>query len=484
MVSPVQQAAVDYIKGKLDDNGAFNTVTHAEMNDVKSKLSSLNATDADAVVDELQRQGQLDKLAGQATDGSWFGNGGYSANERRDLFNDLAAKLDGQSLAAVSNAFAKTDDGADGHQRVTEFAEAIAAHTPNHQKVQYVEALKGQVADGKAWTENHILTVTSHGSDPEAAAIGQVLSSMKGSAYAGDAFKALSSDQLRAVMKASVDETMTSGVGASPSVSWNTDGFSKLMDSAAAIPDADLKARIFDAGADTLRQVRETNGVAGRPLIRGKDDAMNAIASGLTKIIDSDTTGVVRELAYNRETMDGSDLATYSRALMEGGQEKKLGEIMAKLQLGNGLDQNPATRLEATAQVKVAGGATQERRENAGALGYFVGAAYAGAQSWSTDVKKQQEMMTSVLDSTLTLVDKAKIGGPAKDAVGTAASVAKEWTHYAVRWALEDPGLAPAQRLERAALPVDPATNELGIGDDIRNAFNTSLSIVQRTAQP
>lgn len=362
---------------------------------------------------------------------------------------------------------------------MTELADAVSAHASNYQKTQYVEAMKDQVTEGKNWTESHVFSTTSHKSDPEAAAVGKVLSSLKGSVYAADAFKALNPEQLRAVMQSSIDETMTSSMGA-PSVEWHPEGFGKLMDAAATISDPDLKAKIFDAGADTLRDVRNTSGFAGQPVIVGKDETMKTMAEGLTKIIDSDTTGVIRELAYNKETIDGSDMATYSRALMESGQEKKLGEIMAKLQFGNGLNENPAARLDQVTQVPVAAGSPQERRENAGALGYFVGAAYAGAQSWSTDVKKQQEMMTSVLDSALTLVDKAKIG----DAIGTAASVAKEWTHYAVRWALEDPGVAPAQRLERAALPINPQTNELGVGDDIRNAFNTALSTVQRDAKP
>jgi hypothetical protein len=483
MVSPVQQAAVDYINGKLDSSGMFNTVSHGEMNDIRSKLQGLSATDADAVIDELQRQGQLDKLAGEAVDGDWFGNGGYSADERRDLFTDLAKKLDGQSLAAVSDAFAKTDDGADGHSRVGELADAVATHASSYDKVQYVEAMKGQVTDRPSWTESHVFSTSSHEADAEAAAVGKVLTSLKGSAYAADAFEALDPEQLRSVMTASIDETMTSGMGA-PSVGWDAESFTGLMDSAASIHDPDLKARIFDAGADTLRAVRETSGFAGQPVITGKDEAMKTIADGLTKLIDSDTNGVIRELAFNSETIDGSDLGTYARALMESGQEKKLGDIMAKLQLGNGLNENPAARLDEVTQVRVANGGSQERRENAGALGYFVCAAYAGAQSWSADIKKQQEVMTSVLDSALTIIDKAKVGGPAANAVGTTASVAKEWTHYAVRWALEDPGLAPAQRLERAALPMDPQTNELAIGDDIRNAFNTTLSTVQRNAKP
>lgn len=480
MVTPVQQSAVDYIKGKLDSSGWFNTTTHAEMNDVRSKLASLNATDADAVIDELQRQGQLDKLAGEAVDGDWFGNGGYSADERRDLFTDLAGKLDGQSLAAVSNAFAKTNDGAGGHSRVGELADAVASHASNATKVDYVAALAGKTTDRPNWSESHVFSTTSHTGDVEAAAVAKVLTSMKGSSFVEEGFAKLNSDQLRAVMQSTIHEDMNSSMGA-PNVTWKADDFTKLMDAAASGTDNDLKARIFDAGADTLRHVRETSGFAGQPVILGKDETMKTMADGLSKIIDSDTTGVMRELAYNRETMDGSDLATYSRALMESGQEKKLGEIMGKLQFGNNMNEDPAKRLDEVTQIPVANGTPQERRENAGALGYFVGSAYAGAQSWSSDVKKQQEVMTAVLKSALTVVDKAKIGG---DLGGTAASVAKEWVMFAVRGAIQDPGTSPAQQIERGALPINPQTNELGVGDNVRNAFNTSLSIVQRTAQP
>lgn len=483
MVTPVQQAAVDDITRKLDSSGWFEAVTHDEMNQIADRLKGLSATDADAVIDELQRTGQLDKLAGEAVDGDWFGNGGYSADERRDLFNDLAGKLDGQSLAAVSNAFAKTDDGADGHARVGELGDAVAKHATGQVKLQYVEAMKGQVSDRPSWTDSGLMSSTGHTSDAEAAAVGKVLTSLKGSVYADDAFKALDPKQLRSVMEASIDEKMTSTAGmggGSHSVTWNANGFRDLMDAAATIPDADLKARIFDAGADTLRGVRETSGFMGRPAMLGKDDTMKVMAEGLTKIIDSDTTGVIRELAYNQETMDGSDLATYSRQLMESGQEKKLGEIMAKLQMGNGQNEDPFKRLDQVTQVPVAGGNAQDRRENAGALGYFVGSVYAGAQSWSKDVAKQQEVVTSILDSALTIIDKARIS----EAVGTIASVGKEWTHYAVRAAIQDPGTGPATRLERAALPINPATGELGVGDNIRNAFNTTLSQVQRTAEP
>ena len=45
----------------------------------------------------------------------------------------------------------------------------------------------------------------------------------------------------------------------------------------------------------------------------------------------------------------------------------------------------------------------QERSENAGALGYFAGAVYAGAVGNSRNVAEQREMVNNVLGSVLTV---------------------------------------------------------------------------------
>jgi len=168
--------------------------------------------------------------------------------------------------------------------------------------------------------------------------------------------------------------------------------------------------------------------------------------------------------------------------MLESGQQDKLGEQMAKLQLGNGLNENAVARLDQS--ITVPGSNGQTRRENAGALGYFVGSVYSAAASISKDVKQQQEEVTAVLKSVLTIVDKAKVGGPAAAAVGTTASVAKEWVQFAVRGAIQDPGSSAATQLEHGALPINSATGELGVGDNVTNAFNTSLDRVQRLAKP
>ncbi|MEG3175331.1 hypothetical protein U1872_03755 [Sphingomonas sp. RB3P16] len=485
MVTPVQQSAVNDIRAKLDSSGVFNTVTHDEVNDIAARLKGLSATDTDAVIDELSRTGQLDTLAREGTDGSWFGNGGWSASERKDVFNDLAAKLDGTSLARVSNALASTDaNGADGHARVGEFASAIASHASAAAKVDYIRAEASRTTDSTGYSSAGFGGSVSHDSDAEAAGVATVLGSLRG-AQAEAGFRALDPAQTRAVMRAGVDATLNStasSAGSANSLSWDTAGLRGVLGAASSIGNADLKARLFDAGVDTMRSVRDSNSVFGGLTVVGKDAALSEITSGLTKLIDSDTSGVVRELAYNQETADGSDLAAYAKQLLNSGQTDTLGRQMARLQLGNGLNENAVGRLDVVTTVPGSNG--QERRENAGALGYFVGSTYSATASISKDVKAQQEMVTAVLKSALTVVDKAKVGGPAALAVGTTASVAKEWVQFAVRAAIQDPGSSAATQLERAALPTNPATAELGVGDDIANAFNTTLSRVQRLANP
>lgn len=485
MVTPVQQSAVNDITRKLDTSGWFNTVTHGEMNDVAARLKGLNAADADAVIDELARTGQLDRLAKEGVDGSWFGNGGWSASERRAVFADLSGKLDGSSLARLSNAFAATDPkGADGHGYVTELGAAVASHASASVKVDYVAALASRTTDRPSYSNIGLGVSISHDSDAEAAAIGTVIGSLRGG-QAEAAFRVLDPQQTRAVLRAGIDATLTStamGGTAANTLTWNTSGARGVLDAAATIGDADLKARLFDAGADTLRSVRDTNSIFGGLTVMGKDKALDDLTGGLTRVLDSDVTGVTRELAYNQETADGSDMAAYAKQMLNSGQAAHLGEQMAKLQLGNRLNENAVARLDIA--VGVSGSNGQQRRENAGALGYFVGSVYSATASISKDVRQQQEMVTAVLKSALTVVDKAKVGGPAALAVGTTASVAKEWVQFAVRAAIADPGSGAATRLERAALPVNGRTGELGVGDNVSNAFNTTLSRVQRLANP
>jgi hypothetical protein len=267
-------------------------------------------------------------------------------------------------------------------------------------------------------------------------------------------------------------------MGGHATATWDAQDYRDIMDAAASMGDADLKARVFDAGVDTLRSVRDTNSVIGGLTVMGKDDALRTMTDGLTALVNSDTTGVMKELTYNRETSDGSDFAAYAKEMLNQDRGAELGQQMARLQLGNDENGDPIQRLNETIQVP---GTDQERRPNAGALGYFVGATYAATASITKDVADQRAMATSVLDSALAIVDKAARKHPVAGAV---ASVAKEWTHYAINQAIGDPTADAATKLENAALPVNKQTGELGVGDDVLSAFEDTLASVQRRARP
>jgi hypothetical protein len=299
------------------------------------------------------------------------------------------------------------------------------------------------------------------------------LASIDDPATAQSAFSSLSAEQLDAVMSASVDETVSYSRGG-VSVSVNGELAGEILESASLIADADLKAEIFDAGADLLQHI---NNDFGFPVVAvGTNATAESIANGLASILDSDTTGVVTELAYGGDTFDGTAISVYAKQMLNMDQTEKLGEQMARLQLGNDLSEDPVARLEAS--VELDSGAT--RYENAGALGHFVAGVYAGAESISSDVQQQQQMTTAVLKTVLTFIDKAKIS----DAVSIIAAGGKEWVSTAVSAAIQDPGTSAAQQLERAAIPVDPATEEVALGTSAMSAFNDRITQVTRLANP
>lgn len=481
MTTPVQ-AATDRIHAKLE-TGWFNPVTHDEVNDIAKTLKGLSAADATAVINNLSASGDLNKLAGEAVDGSWFGNGGFTASERKAFFADMAGKLDGATLSKLSNAFIGTDaKGLDGVERGNELASAIATHASTTTKIDFVRE-QAKLATDQTSVSSAGIVSTIKEVDPQASAIATVIGSMKGQA-AADAFAALSPKEQRAVMTASIEADFTttaSGYGASMVGSWDVKKFDALMTAAASVPSADLKARLFDAGVDTMRSVRETNGVIGGLTLVGKDKALSSMTNGLTRVLNSDVSGVVSELNLNRETRDGSDLSAYAAQMLGSGKEAELGKMMAKLQFGNGLNENAVDRLYASRTVPGTNG--DVIRPNAEALGYFVGAVGKGAQAVTKDINDQRDMTTAVLKSALTVIDKVfgKAGG---GAVGISASVAKEWVQMGVRAAINDPTASAAKRLENAALPSNPTTGEPAVGQNVSDAFDGGANRVLRSATP
>jgi hypothetical protein len=476
MTDPV--AATNTINQKLDDRGVFNTVTRSEVQAAADVLRDpqLDAGETRQVIDSLARSGKLDKFAAEMVDGNILpGQGGLSASDRQQFFADMAKKLDGASLAKLSAAFAKTEGGLAGRTHVEELGKAVATHGSQQAKLDYVRALAPSTTDKPSSFTTFFGGSMTFGGDAEARAVGQVIGSLRGDA-AKQAFNSLNADQFKAVMSASV-ETMTTSSQGGASTSYDAKAYSGLATAAASVNDPAFKAKFFAESANVLRDVRGAAEMPGKLFATGGSAATAAVRDGMTKVLDSDTTGIMGQLTYGRSTLDGSAMSAYAKAMLNGGQEKKLGEFMSKLALGNDGTGNPVERMNQS--VRAADGTDQ--RVNAGAMGYFVGSVYKAAESITSDVKAQQEFANAVLKSALTIVDKTQPWGKP---VGIAASVAKEWTVYAVRAAIQDPGNSAATQLERAALPIDPTTDRIAVGDAATNALGTAIARVQRLAKP
>ena len=484
MPTPVQSAAVQAIDDKLQ-TGWFNPVTHADIKSVSDTLQGLNGADAKAVIAELKAQGKLDQIASESIDGSIAGLGGLSTGERSALFNNLAGKLDGASLADLTRAFGRTDSQTNGARYVEELGKAVATHATPDAKVQFVTNLKGATVDHPNRASAGFGGSTMVDGDADAVAVGDVIGSLRG-AYAQTAIASLSPNELKAVMTASIDATYrvtATGAGATGALDWNANSFNAIMTAGATVGSAHVKATLFEAGAAVMRGVDHTPGLQLGTAVIGKDAALSKMTEGLTAVLSSDVGGVMRDMAYSGASKNGTAMASYTKQMLgdngtAAGGKARLGEFMAKLQMGNSLNADPVKYLNATTTVA---GTDQSQRTNAGALGYFVGSVYKGADARSKDVKDQQDMVNAVLKSGLTILDKAKVGGLAGQ---TIASVGKEWTIYAVRAAIRDEGNGAAVKLENAALPINPANDRLGVGDAVFSAFEDHLTSTARTAQP
>ena len=469
-LTPVQQKAYDGISTRLREEHFWNDTNEADLSSVRTTLQSLSAADADAVIDEMAKNGQLQRLADESNDSEFAGIGqdGFSADQQRDLFNDLAGKLDGDSLGKVHAAYAVAEDGNTEVGRLSELGQAIAGHATPQAKVDYINAVKSGIGDGYVGTAQPGGS-NAHNVDSDAAAVGNVLGSLRGD-YATQAFKSLSPDQVRNVLRTGIDQTVHVSQGGVTS-SYDATGFKNVMAAAASSGDLTVKATVLAAGAEQLRTVRDADNF---PALSVDSKAnLKVMGAAMAGVIDSAPNGVMKEMAYDTKTRDGSAMGTYAQVMIETGQTSRLSSQMVSLQLGNNHDQNPVKFLDQATTLPNG----QVQRQNAGALGYFVGSVYAGAAAHSSDVKTQQEVITNFLKFA---ADKIPGAGGLKP---TDAMLGQDMIKIAVEAALKDPGMDPAQRLEAAALPSD-ANGRLAVGDPIYSAFEDTLATTQRLAKP
>ena len=448
--------AVNKIRDLTGDDGFLGTGRNDHMHEVADTLGGLSPAERNAVVSKLS-DGDLKGLAEDFNAGGVFGHQGLSADEKRDVFNDLANGLSGAQLARVSKAFGERED-------VAALADSVSRFATPDAKVGYVQAMASRTTDGlKGEIDVNIGVTISQNSDADAAAVGKVLGSLTGANF-DRAVQSLSNEQLAAVVKSSTDPTTytsTSGYSASISGSYKADTLKSVLEAAATSKDASVKARVFAEGGKQLGEIAGSNHLLA-PNVTAKDEAAK-VRDGLKAILDSDVTGVVRQL----ETSDryGGALSNFVTETLKQGEvgQKAIGGYIAKLQTGEKLNENPIARLDAQANGYY---------RNAQDLGYFAGATQVGVAKVAASNKEKAELIGSIFKSAVGLAT-----GPAGPVVGAGVGL---YTDAAVKEAVDALGSGDASLKDtfyELAFPHDPATHDAYEGPAERD-YDSALSRV------
>ncbi len=480
MANPVQDTLAR-TQDRLSTGWDDWAVTPADLRGIATDLDSLSPSQRNAVVEQLTDE-DLQRLAGEIMQTRPL-IGGLGASERQELFADLARGLDGDQLGRLAEAFATTGGNSDGFTPIGELAQAVATFSGTDQKLAFLAELAPLTTDSTAFVDTGLGYTNTTYADSQASAVGTVLASMRGQAIA-EGLSLLDDRQLQAVINSSVEaSSFRSSMGRNTTAThtWDTAGFENIMEAvssarpiagSSSVDAAEQKARVFEAAGNALAEIDGTSTIPGGLVVMGKDITMQAVATEMADLLQSDTTGIMTELTYDARLDEGTAMTAFSKVMLNTGGEERLGEIMLQLQMGNDGSQNPVDYLEQQTVL----GPGRTINANAGALGYFVGSVYAGAEQISSDIAAQQELVTGMLQSVLTVIDKSGVGGRL---TAMSASLARVWVGDAVSAAINDPGASPAQRLEDAALPVN-AANDRAVSDAANSAFDDSISKILR----
>ncbi|MBN8887461.1 MAG: hypothetical protein J0I77_17185 [Rudaea sp.] len=403
MTDTVDQATAK-IQHDVHDSGFLGTDNNSHVKDADKELAGLPASDANKVVGKLS-DGDLKAWADDVNSGGIFGAQGLSAGEKKDLFNTFAQKLDGDQLARVSAAFGGSRDD------VIDLGRSVAQYGTADAKVEYVKQLAGKTIDQPNEFQNGFFSQTSIGGDREAIAIGEVLSSLKGNPQAVDkAFSALNGQQLNAVVRGAEGQRTTTYTGASgPSNTTDARLTNQILSAAGTGNDPAVKARVFESGAKAIGDIKDSDQLL-TPNVGAKDD-VKRVTDGLTQILNSDTTGVTHALKVDQ--LSGKALTSYLKEVVSANPSagnQTVGTMLARLQQGNDLSQNPFDYVNQT----VDDGHGGKAFVNAETVGYFSGGIQAAINSISSDEKTQGDILGNVLNTAVSVGTGWKVPTPVK----------------------------------------------------------------------
>jgi hypothetical protein len=412
----------------INDEGFLGLANHAHLYQINDLLKGLPHAEADQVLSKLSSD-DLRKLAGEVNSGGVLGAQGLSQSEKTDLLNLLARDLDGTQLARVSGSFGDRDD-------VISLGQSVARYATPDAKLQYIQQLAGQTTGNASDLQNGLMSQTVLYSNAQAVAVGNVLASLKGNPQAIDrAVDSLTGTQLQAVARAAQNQTSTHYIGddSPPLIHTDAKPLQALLSAVSTGNDPAAKARVFEAGAKALTDIQDTNQPT-MPNVGAAGDA-KLVEQGLTQILNSDTTGVVR--ALKQDQPGGKALTNYMKEMFAedpSGSNKTIGAMIARLQQSNNLNQNPVDFVDQS----VPDGHGQQVFVNAEDLGYLSGAMQAGITKIINDEKTQGDVLNNIFTTAVSLGTGWKIPDPAAVPLKMGATVVNGGIREAIREVVAD----------------------------------------------
>lgn len=418
------EEAVDKIKENLEQ-GFFNDVTHSDLREIEDTFRGLSPAEANAVFSRLTND-ELQTWTDELNSIAPFGLGGYDRGEKQRLFNLLASKLDGNNLARFANAL---DEAGDGQL----FGAAIAARASDRAKEQFIRAAAARAQN-----------------DPTTAvAVAEAIGGLRNNPAALQrALSGLTQSQINKIVEAATQKREyyhEAGV----TVSYDAGPLGRMLNAVSAIRDPHIKARFFEPAAQQLREIEETNTGLGIAVLKG--DSARQVRSGLTNILNSDTTGVVAEL--ERNFRDGKGITSYLKSMLNSGQERQIGRMISRLLEGNDHSQNPITRFG----TQVRGTDGKPHYDNAENVGYFLGGIHAAARQITGNRERQANIIKNIFGTIAGAVGAAgpETGVPAAIINGLTTAIVDD-----VVSRLNDRTISLRDALRELAFPRDPRTGQ------------------------
>ncbi len=391
-----------------------NLVKGDTCNSIAQSVGSANQTTrnvfADASADALRMGGDakiiLARLTGEQMGAVAQRLAAIPQNEGRSVYANIARTATGQQLAALTDAFPQRKGSWTSlttFPAYKDFVSAIASNASVNVKVEYVGALAPSIKPSAITTTQGPGYFIRRYGDPQAEAAGVVLASLNAGrdkiAEGGfnAAIKSLTDDQLNWVMQNSTHvETHVHPQTADHDSYWENKADTTLT---AAIVDAaansgasggqDTKVRVFKYAALAISYKDGIEGGAYDVLQQRADSTR--IASALTNLMDSNTTGMMTALfKYDRE-MDS--LVNFLEVKINNKQFDDVSASINKLTRGNGLEKPKIEFL--SEQQKDENG--NSHFVNQKSLGRFVGAVAAATKHVAASKKEREAITTNIM---------------------------------------------------------------------------------------